>query len=63
MSRLEEYLERARLACLSNEYATAYALYEELLCDYPDNPKVLREYGQALYSEFGDLEKAAHLLE
>ncbi|HVB73848.1 MAG TPA: tetratricopeptide repeat protein [Ktedonobacteraceae bacterium] len=61
MSHLAISLEQAHLACLHNDYETAYRLYDELLRDFPNDPEVLLSYGRAKYREFVDLEQAASL--
>ncbi|MBA2392246.1 MAG: tetratricopeptide repeat protein [Ktedonobacteraceae bacterium] len=56
-------LEKAHQFYAKDDYASSYALYEDLLRKDPEDREVLYEYGRAIFSEFGDLEKATHLFE
>jgi tetratricopeptide (TPR) repeat protein len=59
----EDGLARARQAAREGDFPAAYAVYESLLEATPHDPQVLREYGQARYAEYEDLEGAAQLFE
>jgi tetratricopeptide (TPR) repeat protein len=59
----EERLASARRAAREGDFPAAYAIYDSLLDAAPDDPHVLREYGQARYAEYDDLEGAAQLFE
>ena len=59
----EERLARARQAVLEGDFPAAYAIYDALLETSPNDALVLREYGQARYAEYDDLEGAAQLFE
>lgn len=61
MIERETSLNNAHHAYLNKDYVTAYALYEELLKAFPNDPQILCEYGKAKYREYDDLEKAAQL--
>jgi tetratricopeptide (TPR) repeat protein len=63
MSERDLTLQQAHEACLQEDYAKAYDLYEMLLKIYPNDSQILLNYGKALYNEYEDLEKAAHLFE
>jgi tetratricopeptide (TPR) repeat protein len=63
MNIRDENLEKARYIYKKGDYISYYNIYEDLLHKNPKNQEVLYEYGKAIFSEFGDLEKAAHLFE
>lgn len=63
MNNRNENLEKARLTYAEGNYKSSYEIYEDLLQKNPQDQEVLYEYGRAIFSEFGDLEKAAHLFE
>jgi tetratricopeptide (TPR) repeat protein len=56
-------LQRALEAVERRDFPAAYAVYEALLADHPDDAEVLREYGRAKYREYFDLQGAARLFE
>ena len=59
----EERLARARQAVQEGNFPLAYAMDDALLEASPNDALVLREYGQARYAEYDDLEGAAQLFE
>jgi len=63
MNEPAEILEKAHRLCVHGDYISAYILYEQLLLEYHENPDIFFEYGRAIFSDFGDLEKAAQLFE
>ena len=63
MEERDIYLEQARQAWSHNDHDAAYAIYEKLLHQNSNDPKVLLEYGRAVYAEFDELEKATLLFE
>ncbi|GLV59849.1 hypothetical protein KDH_66730 [Dictyobacter sp. S3.2.2.5] len=56
-------LGQVRQTWAKGQLKEAYDRYEVLLEEYPEHPTILREYGHALFMEYGDLEKSALLLE
>jgi tetratricopeptide (TPR) repeat protein len=63
MQNLIFHLKHARTYWLQDNHASAFALYEQLLLENPDNPLILREYARAIYAAYEDLEKATLLFE
>jgi len=63
MNERKEALEQAYQRWTQGNFQAAYELYEHLLRATPNDAEILREYGRAKYSEYDDLEQAAHLFE
>ena len=63
MNGRKESLEQAHQSWAQGNFQAAYELYEQLLRSAPNDAEVLREYGQAKYFEYTDLEQATRLFE
>jgi tetratricopeptide (TPR) repeat protein len=56
-------LKQARHLWKEGKYEHAHALYEELLEHDPENAKICREYGRAVFALIDDLEKATDIFQ
>jgi tetratricopeptide (TPR) repeat protein len=63
MQDVVQSLEQAREIWTQGDRTRTYAIYEQLLKEYPDNPLVWCEYGKAVYTAFDDLEAATVIFE